>query len=109
MSIDAPGEPSSVLGHPDLRRYTFARFLAAVATQVQTVAVGWQIFSATGNPLDLGLVGLSQFLTYVLLAVAAAALLGLSLAGIEDPAPIFGVMVLFGVARAFNMPTGQAL
>jgi len=40
---------------------------------------------------------------------AAAALLALSLAGIEDTAPIFGVMVLFGIARAFNMPTGQAL
>jgi MFS family permease len=133
MSTDAVGERLSVLGHPDLRRYTSARFLAAVASQVQTVAVGWQIFSATGNPLDLGLVGLSQFLpfvllilpaghvadrydrrrvqllTYALLAVAAAVLLGLSLAGIEDTAPIFGVMVLFGIARAFNMPTGQAL
>ena len=40
MSIDAAGETSSVLSHPDLRRYTSARFLAAVATQVQTVAVG---------------------------------------------------------------------
>jgi len=133
MSTDAPDERLSVLRHPDLRRYTSARFLAAVATQVQTVAVGWQIFSATGNPLDLGLVGLSQFLpfvililpaghvadrydrrrvqllTYVLLAIAAAALLALSLAGIENTAPIFGVMVLFGIARAFNMPTGQAL
>ena len=65
MSIDAAEETSSVLSHPDLRRYTSARFLAAVATQVQTVAVGWQIFSATGNPLDLGLVGLSQFLPFV--------------------------------------------
>jgi MFS family permease len=137
MSTDAPAGPEreslSVLRHPDLRRYTGARFLAAVATQVQTVAVGWQIFSATANPLDLGLVGLSQFLpfvililpaghvadrydrrrvqllTYALLALGAAALLALSLAGVEDTAPIFGVMVLFGIARAFNMPTGQAL
>ena len=75
MSTDAPGgreqESLSVLRHPDLRRYTSARFLAAIATQVQTVAVGWQIFSVTANPLDLGLVGLSQFLPFVLLILPA--------------------------------------
>lgn len=124
---------SPVFGHPDLRRYLSARFVSSVATQVQTVAVGWQIFSATGDPFDLGLVALSQFLpfivlvlpaghvadrydrrrvqllTYALLAACASALLALSLARIDDPRPVFGVMVLFGIARAFSMPTGQAL
>ena len=122
-----------VLRHPDLRRYLSSRFIVAVATQVQTVAVGWQVFSVSGNPLDLGLVALSQFLpfivlilpaghvadhydrrrvqllTYVLLAVCSAALLTLALTGITDTAPVFGVMVVFGIARAFNQPTGQAL
>ncbi|HEX7171310.1 MAG TPA: MFS transporter [Candidatus Limnocylindria bacterium] len=122
-----------VLRHPDLRRYLAARFIVSVATQVQTVAVGWQVFSVSGDPLDLGLVALSQFLpfialilpaghvadrydrrrvqlvTYAILAVCAAALLALALAGVQDLAPVFGVMVLFGVARAFNQPTGQAL
>ena len=122
-----------VLRHPDLRRYLSARFLVAMATQVQTVAVGWQVFSVTGDPFDLGLVALSQFLpfivlilpaghvadrydrrrvqllTYVLLAICAVALLALSLAGITDIAPVLGVMVIFGIARAFNQPTGQAL
>jgi hypothetical protein len=50
-----------------------------------------------------------QLVTYAILAACAAALLALALAGIEDLAPVFGVMVLFGVARAFNQPTGQAL
>ncbi|MGI8830236.1 MAG: MFS transporter [Candidatus Limnocylindria bacterium] len=122
-----------VLRHADLRRYLSARFIVSVATQVQTVAVGWQVFSVSGNPLDLGLVALSQFLpfillilpaghvadrydrrrvqliTYALLAVCAALLLGLALASMRDLAPIFGVLVLFGIARAFNQPTGQAL
>ena len=123
----------NVLRHPDLRRYLSARFIASVATQVQTVAVGWQVFSASGDPFDLGLVALSQFLpfillilpaghvadrydrrrvqtaTFVILAICAAALLALGVAGSTDLAPVFGVMVLFGVARAFNQPTGQAL
>jgi MFS family permease len=133
MSSASGGERFVVLRHPDLRRYLGARFLVGVATQVETVAVGWQIFSATGNPLDLGLVGLSQFLpfvllilpaghvadrydrrrvqllTYVLEAICALALLGIALAGVTATAPVFGVMVLFGIARAFNMPVGQAL
>jgi MFS family permease len=133
MSVDPGGDRGAVLRHPDLRRYLSARFIAAVATQVQTVAVGWQVFTATGNPLDLGLVALSQFLpfiililpaghvadtfdrrrvqlvTYVLLAACSAALLAIALAGITATAPVFAVMVVFGVARAFNQPTGQAL
>jgi MFS family permease len=133
MHIDPAEGRSIVLRHPDLRRYLSARFIVSMATQVQTVAVGWQVFSVSGDPFDLGLVALSQFLpfillilpaghvadrydrrrvqlvTYVVLAVCAAALLALALAGIEDLAPVFGVMALFGIARAFNQPTGQAL
>lgn len=134
MSLEpAEGDRLVVLRHPDLRRYLSARFLASLATQVQTVAVGWQVFSVTGDPFDLGLVALSQFLpfillilpaghvadrydrrrvqlaTYLLLAVCAAALLALSLNGVENLLPVYGVMVLFGIARAFNQPTSQAL
>jgi MFS family permease len=133
MSTDPAEDRLIVLRHPDLRRYLSARFIASIATQVQTVAVGWQVFRVTGDPFDLGLVALSQFLpfvllilpaghvadrydrrriqlvTYVLLAACAAALLALALGGITDTAPVFGVMVVFGIARAFNHPVGQAL
>jgi MFS family permease len=133
MTFDPDESRLAVLRHPDLRRYLSARFIASVATQVQTVAVGWQVFSVSGDPFDLGLVALSQFLpfillilpaghvadvydrrrvqtaTYVVLATCAAALTALATIGSDDLAPVFGVMVLFGVARAFNQPTGQAL
>jgi MFS family permease len=133
MHVDPAEGRRLVLRHPDLRRYLSARFIVGMATQVQTVAVGWQVFSVSGDPLDLGLVALSQFLpfillilpaghvadrydrrrvqlaTYLVLATCAAALLGLALAGAEDLAPVFAVMVGFGIARAFNQPTGQAL
>jgi len=133
MPTDAPDGRLLVLRHPDLRRYLTARFIVSVATQVQTVAVGWQVFSVSGNPFDLGLVALSQFLpfivlilpaghvadrydrrrvqllTYALLAACAVILLALSLARVTDLLPVFAVMVLFGIARAFNQPTGQAL
>ena len=133
MTVDRADDRLAVLRHPDLRRYLSARFIVSLATQIQTVAVGWQVFSVSGDPFDLGLVALSQFLpfvllilpaghvadrydrrrvqlaTYVILAACAAILLALALTGVEDLAPVFGVMVLFGVARAFNQPTGQAL
>lgn len=133
MSTNPAEDRLIVLRHPDLRRYLSARFLVGMATQVQTVAVGWQVFSVSGDPFDLGLVALSQFLpfillilpaghvadrydrrrvqllTYALLAVCAGVLLAISLIGVTDTAPVFGVMVLFGIARAFNQPTGQAL
>ena len=133
MSTNPTDGRLSALRHPDLRRYLSARFIVSIATQIQTVAVGWQVFSVSGDPFDLGLVALSQFLpfivlilpaghvadrydrrriqllTYVLLGVCSATLLALSLAGITDIAPVLWVMVVFGIARAFNQPTGQAL
>jgi MFS family permease len=121
------------LAHADVRRYLAARFLVSVAVQMQTVAVGWQVYQTTRNPLDLGLIGLSQFLPFIVLvlpaghvadhydrrrvllacyllaALASGLLLVFGLAGITNVLPTFGVMALFGVVRAFNMPTSQAL
>jgi MFS family permease len=121
------------LAYPDVRRYLAARLLASLGVQMQTVAVGWQVYLTTHNPLDLGLIGLSQFLPFVLLvlpaghvadhydrrrvifgtylatATAGAALLAFSLVGLTSVLPIFVVISIVGIGRAFNMPTNQAL
>ena len=121
------------LAYPDLRRYLAARLLVSLGIQMQVVAVGWQVYLTTRNPLDLGLIGLSQFLPFVLLvlpaghvadhydrrrvifgcyllaAVASAALLALTLVGITSALPIFVVISIVGISRAFNMPTNQAI
>jgi MFS family permease len=100
---------------------------------MQTVAVGWQVYEITRDPLDLGLIGLSQFLPFVVLVlpaghvadrhnrqkllaacyalelVCALLLLAFTISGLAVAWPVFAVMVLFGVARAFSMPAGQAL
>jgi MFS family permease len=128
-----PDSRRALLANRGFTRFLAARFLATLAVQMQTVAVGWQVYEVTRNPLDLGLVGLSQFLPFVLLILpaghladsrdrrrilgacfaleCACALLLLAFAahGLESARPVFAVMVLFGIARAFAMPTGQAL
>jgi MFS family permease len=122
-----------LLQYPAFTRFLSARLLASVAVQMQTVAVGWQVYAITGNPLDLGLIGLSQFLPFVLLVLPAGhvadrhnralilascialeffcalALLAFTLSGLAVVWPVFAVMVVFGVARAFSMPAGQAI
>lgn len=50
-----------------LHRYLLARALWILGLQAQGVAVGWQIYDRTGSALDLGLVGLVQFLPVFLL------------------------------------------
>jgi len=100
---------------------------------MQTVAVGWQVYALTHDPLDLGLVGLSQFLPFIplvliaghaadrfnrrkILAVCyslqvlcALSLLAFTRSGLHVVWPVFAVMVLFGIARAFSMPSSQAI
>src|SRR2546421_1735809 len=53
--------------HPNFVSYTLARFFIVAALEMQSVAVGWQVYEITRRPLDLGLIGLAQFLPGVLL------------------------------------------
>ena len=55
-------DPSSAFAFPDYRRLLLARVATMVALQVQGVAVAWHVVSRTGRALDLGWVGLAQFL-----------------------------------------------
>src|SRR5271169_4961675 len=53
------------------RLYQIARFCIVFCTEMQSVAVGWQVYEFTRRPLDLGLTGLVQFLPGVLLFLVA--------------------------------------
>ena len=48
--------------YPNFVSYTLARFFIVLALEMQSVAVGWQVYEITRRPLDLGYVGLAQFL-----------------------------------------------
>jgi MFS family permease len=109
-----------------------ARFLTAGSSEMLAVAVGWQVYELTRRPLDLGLVGLAQFLPGILLflvvghtadrirrqtilrvcaaafALSALLLLVFSLGHVRTAYPIYAALLLLGAVRAFSMPTGQA-
>lgn len=129
---DTPAD-SPIGRHRPFQLFWLARVFATVALQMQVVAVGWQVYAMTGSALDLGLVGLAQFIpAFVLVLVAghvadrydrsvvlrlcqiieglAAAGLALGTAGgwLTRELIFFFVFVL-GAARAFEAPTLQAL
>src|SRR5947199_10787887 len=57
--------------HPDFVSYTLARFFIVAGLEMLSVAVGWQVYEITRRPLDLGYVGLAQFLPNVFLFLIA--------------------------------------
>src|ERR1051325_4647990 len=55
----------------DFNVLLISRFLSTVAMQIQSVAVGWQVYEISRSPLALGLVGLSEFVPMFLLTLPA--------------------------------------
>ena len=118
---------------PDFSLYQLARFCMVAGMEMQSVAVGWQVYEITKRPLDLGLVGLAQFLPGLLLflvsghaadrldrrrllitcyagfATCSGLLLASAMAGMHTVYPIYAVVVLLGVVRSFNAPVSRAL
>jgi MFS family permease len=129
----SPPHIPPLLRQPAFLRFWLARTLSTAAFQITAVVVGWQIFSLTGSTLELGLIGLMQFLPMVVLtipaghvadvydrriivricqaveAIAAAALALGSLQGWLGPHFIFAAVAVIGAARTFEAPTVAAL
>jgi len=119
--------------YPNFVSYTLARFLIVVSLEMQSVAVGWQVYEITRRPLDLGYVGLAQFLPgfvlflfaghaadvfdrrkllmgcYCGFGLCSALLLGISWRAPQSVHSIYVVLVLLGVFRSFNFPVSRAL
>jgi len=122
-----------VFTFPSFTLFQVARFCIVAATEMQSVAVGWQVYEITKRPLDLGLVGLAQFLPGILLflvsghvadrhdrrklttlcyvgfAACSGLLLIITVRGAHSVYPIYAVLVLLGVVRSLNGPVSRAL
>ena len=119
--------------YPNFVSYTLARFFVVVSLEMLSVAVGWQVYEITKRPLDLGYVGLAQFLPgfalflfaghaadlfdrrkllmwcYGGFALCSALLLAISWRAPQSVHLIYVVLVLVGIFRCFNWPASRAI
>src|SRR5580704_3418242 len=139
--MSAGGDPRLAGGiaftYPDFAVYELGLFFIETALEMQSVAVGWQVYEITKRPLDLGLVGLAQFLPGIVLflasghaadrfdrrkllmfcyggfAVCAGLLLAIAWRGSHRVQPrvylIYGVLVLLGAVRSLAGPVGRVM
>lgn len=70
-NVERAHDPYAVLRVRNFQFYLAGNALAIFGMQMQTVAVGWEIYERTRDPLDLGLVGLVQFLPVAALTLPA--------------------------------------
>src|ERR1041384_2318501 len=64
-------DPYQVLRNRYFLLYLIGRFIASFGQQMVTVAVGWQIYEKTHQPIALGLVGLTQMIPMLALTLPA--------------------------------------
>jgi MFS family permease len=119
--------------HPGFVLFQVARFLIVAAVEMQAVAVGWQVYEITKRPLDLGYVGLAQFLPGILLfplsghasdryqrrtvlslcyggyALCFALLLILTRHGSPSMRAVYAVLILIGIVRSFNATASRSI
>jgi MFS family permease len=138
-TTDQPlGRGTAAFQFSGFRLFEIARFCTVFCTEMQSVAVGWQVYEITHRPLDLGLTGLVQFLpgAFLFLITGHVAdrfdrrkLLTLCYAGYglsaalllvvtlheevlhrsASVAPILAILFLVGIVRSFSMPASRAL
>jgi MFS family permease len=135
MTADSlpPAVSRSVLKYRDYRLFLVARLLVTAAIQIQSVAVGYQVYEITRDPLQLGFVGLAQFLPMLALilpagdladrfnrrtilmvsclleAAVAAGFFLLTVFHVETIWAFYLVLALFGVVRTLSAPASQSL
>jgi MFS family permease len=133
MPAPDPRAGRAAFTHPAFLLFQVARFLIVSAMEMQAVAVGWQVYEITKRPLDLGLVGLAQFLPGIILfpisghasdryerrnvlsacyagfALCFALLLILAQRRVHSVAAIYVVLILLGAFRSFNGTASRSI
>jgi len=62
-------DPFAVLKIKDYQFFLTFRFFLTMAIQMQSVIVGWQVYSISGSVLDLGLIGLAEAIPFILISI----------------------------------------
>lgn len=129
---EPPADPP-LLRNRDFLLFVLCRVSNAIGVHALTVAVGWHVYQISGDPIDLGLIGLAQFAPAFLLflvagiaadryerraiivicnivhVIAVAMLIALFSADTVVVHGILAILLLHGAARSFFHTTTQAI
>lgn len=99
-------DPYAALKIRDFRLFVLARFVLTFAVQMQSVIVGWQIYELTHDPLSLGLIGLSEAIPVLSVALFAGHLADVvsrkKIIAVCSSAYLVCAALLFLVSTQFN-------
>jgi len=123
----------AAMRHRDFLLYFLGKAFASIALHMVTVAVGYQVYDRTGNPMDLAYIGLSVFAPafgfalftgyvadlfdrrlvlsycYGVMLLAAALLFAFTMSAAAAVWPVFAIMAVMGTGRAFYQPASNSL
>lgn len=121
------------LRYRDFRIFWFGQFISIIGSQMQIVALNWQIYILTHSPLALGIIGLVRvipiicfsliggsfadsvnrkkmlFITQSILGILSLILAVTSITGIANPILIYTITALAAATLSFDMPAKQAM
>jgi MFS family permease len=125
--------PFVALRHRDFRLLWFGNIVSQIGTQMTIVAISWQLYELTNNPLSLGLIGLFRIIPLLIFSlgsgvladaldrrklmlysqttamITAAILAFTTYFGLASAALIYAIILLSSTANTFDLPARQAL
>ncbi len=117
----------------DFRYFWLGQFVSNIGTQMQIVAINWQIYVLTGSAAALGIIGLSRFLpiaifslvggsfadvhnrkrmqliTQSIMAILSSLLAYTTFTHTANAWVIYGVTISMAIVMSFDLPARQAL
>jgi len=128
--------PSTLRGYwafIPVRRFLLCNFALFLGVSMQATTLFWQVYDITGREIDIGIVGLAEFLPAIALVLitgsvadrvdrrrvaigaigleflVAGSLMFYALSNPSSVVPLFGLALVFGGARAFHAPAIRAM
>ncbi len=126
-------KPFLTLKISNFRNYLLGAFVSEIGNQMQVVAVAWQVYEMTRNPVSLGLIGVANFLPIILFsliggvvvdkvdrknlliliqglqAILALSLFGLTIFHLINPLMIYAILFLISTSQSFSIPARQSV
>lgn len=129
----SPKSPLYVLRHHNYRLLFLGLFISRIGSEMQVIAINWQVYILTNSALSLGFIGLARFLPLMIFALFGGAAADIfnrrkimliaqffmttstillayaTLTHHSSPFLIYSVLIINSIASAFDTPARQSL